>query len=74
MAKIETPWGDFEKTEDTQDIVEKEVLIEEEPDSKKVEEKEEEPKVQEIVEVPEDIIKTFDSITASLEEEDLLFI
>ena len=52
MAKIETPWGDFEKTEDTQDIVEKEVLIEEEPDSKEVEEREEEPKVQLIVEVP----------------------
>ena len=76
MAKIETPWGDFEKTEDTQDIVEKEVLIEEEPDSKEVEEIEEkEPQVKETVEeVPEDIIKTFDSITASLEEEDLLFI
>lgn len=76
MAKIETPWGDFEKTEDTQDIVEKEVLIEEEPDSKEVEEKEEEePQLKEIVEeVPEDIIKTFDSITSSLEEEDLLFI
>ena len=76
MSKIETPWGDFEKFEETTDteVVEPttEVTTEIEPDSTGAGEE-----IKTVVvdtEEVSDIVKAFEDITSSLEDEELLFV